>query len=47
MSGFPKKGHVYVVDDDEGRFVFVQMAAEGKDYSVRCFDSRWSFSLAL
>ena len=40
---FPKKGTVYVVDDDEAVRDSVQWLLEGKGYRVRCFDSAESF----
>ncbi|MBC7609876.1 MAG: response regulator transcription factor [Polaromonas sp.] len=43
MSLIPKKGTVYVVDDDEGVRDSLQWLLEGKDYRVRCFDSAESF----
>ena len=43
MSLTPKKGTVYVVDDDEGVRDSLQWLLEGKDYRVRCFDSAESF----
>ncbi len=43
MSLIPKKGTVYVVDDDEAVRDSVQWLLEGKDYRVRCFDSAESF----
>ena len=39
----PKKGTVYVVDDDEAVRDSLQWLLEGKDYRVRCFDSAESF----
>jgi FixJ family two-component response regulator len=39
MSLIPKKGNVYVVDDDEAVRDSLQWLLEGKDYRVRCFDS--------
>ena len=42
-SLFPKKGTVYVVDDDEAVRDSVQWLLEGKGYRVRCFDSAESF----
>jgi hypothetical protein len=38
MSLIPKKGTVYVVDDDEAVRDSLQWLLEGKDYRVRCFD---------
>lgn len=43
MSLTPKKGTVYVVDDDEAVRDSLQWLLEGKDYRVRCFDSAESF----
>jgi len=43
MSLIPKKGTVYVVDDDEAVRDSVQWLLEGKGYRVRCFDSAESF----
>ncbi len=43
MSLIPKKGTVYVIDDDEGVRDSLQWLLEGKDYRVRCFDSAESF----
>ena len=43
MSLIPKKGTVYVVDDDEAVRDSVQWLLEGKDYRVRSFDSAESF----
>ena len=43
MSLIPKKGTVYVVDDDEGVRDSLQWLLEGKDYRVRCFDSAETF----
>ena len=42
-SLLPKKGSVYVVDDDEAVRDSVQWLLEGKGYRVRCFDSAESF----
>jgi FixJ family two-component response regulator len=39
----PKKGTVYVVDDDEGVRDSLQWLLEGKDYRVRCYDSAETF----
>ncbi|MDR2853114.1 MAG: response regulator transcription factor [Burkholderiaceae bacterium] len=39
----PKKGMVYVVDDDEAVRDSLQWLLEGKDYQVRCFESAESF----
>ena len=43
MSLIPKKGTVYVVDDDEAVCDSLQWLLEGKGYRVRCFDSAQSF----
>ena len=43
MSLAPKKGTVYVVDDDEAVRDSLQWLLEGKDYRVRCFESAESF----
>jgi len=43
MNALPKKGTVYVVDDDEAVRDSLQWLLEGKDYRVRCFDSAESF----
>ena len=43
MSLNPRKGTVYVVDDDEAVRDSLQWLLEGKDYRVRCFDSAESF----
>ena len=43
MSSIPKKGTVYVVDDDEAVRDSLQWLLEGKDYRVRCFDSAENF----
>ena len=43
MSLTPKKGTVYVVDDDEAVRDSLQWLLEGKDYRVRCFDSAEAF----
>ena len=43
MSLIPKKGSIYVVDDDEAVRDSLQWLLEGKDYRVRCFDSAESF----
>jgi FixJ family two-component response regulator len=42
-SSYPKKGTVYVVDDDEAVRDSLQWMLEGKDYRVRCFESAESF----
>jgi FixJ family two-component response regulator len=42
-SLLPKKGTVYIVDDDEAVRDSVQWLLEGKSYRVRCFDSAESF----
>ena len=43
MRLIPKKGNIYVVDDDEAVRDSLQWLLEGKDYRVRCFDSAESF----
>src|SRR5258708_40363001 len=43
MSLIPKKGTVYVVDDDVAVRDSLQWLLEGKDYRVRCFDSAETF----
>ena len=43
MSLIPKKGTVYIVDDDEAVRDSLQWLLEGKDYRVRCFESAESF----
>ncbi|WP_310625874.1 response regulator [Limnohabitans sp.] len=43
MSLIPKKGTVYVVDDDEAVRDSLQWLLDGKDYRVRCFDSAETF----
>ena len=43
MSLIPKKGTVYVVDDDEAVRDSLHWLLEGKDYRVRCFDSGETF----
>ena len=43
MSLIPKRGTVYVVDDDEAVRDSLQWLLEGKDYRVKCFDSSESF----
>jgi FixJ family two-component response regulator len=43
MSLIPKKGTVYVVDDDEAVRDSLQWLLEGKDYLVRCFESAEAF----
>ena len=43
MNLIPKRGTVYVVDDDEAVRDSLQWLLEGKDYHVRCFDSAESF----
>jgi FixJ family two-component response regulator len=43
MSLIPKKGTVYVIDDDEAVRDSLQWLLEGKDYRVRCFESAESF----
>ncbi|MHB1199731.1 MAG: response regulator transcription factor [Polaromonas sp.] len=43
MSLIPKKGTVYVVDDDEAVRDSLQWLLEGKDYRVRCYDAAETF----
>ncbi|MEH3087986.1 MAG: response regulator transcription factor [Xylophilus ampelinus] len=43
MNSIPKKGMVYVVDDDEAVRDSLQWLLEGKDYRVRCFESAEAF----
>jgi FixJ family two-component response regulator len=43
MSLIPKKGNVFVVDDDEAVRDSLQWLLEGKDYRVKCYDSAESF----
>ena len=43
MSLIPKKGTVFVVDDDEPVRDSLQWLLEGNGYRVRCFDSAESF----
>src|SRR5438128_1063256 len=43
MSLIPKRGTVYVVDDDEAVRDSLQWLLEGKDYRVKCFDAAESF----
>ena len=43
MSLIPKKGTVYVVDDDEAVRDSLQWLLEGKDFRVRCFESAEAF----
>ena len=43
MSLTPKKGTVYVVDDDEAVRDSLQWLLEGKDYRVKCYDSAETF----
>jgi FixJ family two-component response regulator len=43
MSLSPKKGTIYIVDDDEAVRDSLQWLLEGQDYRVRCFDSAESF----
>jgi FixJ family two-component response regulator len=43
MSLIPKKGTVFVVDDDEAVRDSLQWLLEGKDYRVRCYDSAENF----
>jgi FixJ family two-component response regulator len=43
MSLIPKKGTIYIVDDDEAVRDSLQWLLEGKDYNVRCYDSAETF----
>jgi len=43
MSLNPKRGTIYVVDDDEAVRDSLQWLLEGSDYRVHCFDSAESF----
>ena len=43
MSASPKKGTIYIVDDDEAVRDSLQWLLEGQDYRVRCFESAESF----
>ena len=43
MSLIPKRGTVYVVDDDEAVRDSVQWLLEGQDFRVRCFESAEAF----
>ncbi len=43
MSLIPKKGTVYVVDDDEAVRDSLQWLLEGKGYRVRCYESAETF----
>jgi FixJ family two-component response regulator len=43
MSLIPKRGTVYVVDDDEAVLDSVQWLLEGQDFRVRCFESAEAF----
>jgi FixJ family two-component response regulator len=43
MSLIPKKGTVYVVDDDEAVRDSLHWLLEGKDFMVRCFESAEAF----
>jgi FixJ family two-component response regulator len=47
MSLIPKKGTVYVVDDDEAVRDSLQWLLEGKDYRVKCFESAETFLARL
>ena len=47
MTFTPKKGTVYVVDDDEAVRDSLQWLLEGKDYRVRCFESAEAFLIRL
>ena len=43
MNLIPKRGTVYVVDDDEAVRDSIQWLLEGQDYRVRCFESAEAF----
>jgi FixJ family two-component response regulator len=43
MSLIPKRGTVYVVDDDEAVRDSLQWLLEGNDYRVRCYESAEAF----
>lgn len=43
MNLLPKRGTVYVVDDDEAVRDSVQWLLEGEDFRVRCFESAETF----
>jgi FixJ family two-component response regulator len=43
ISLIPKKGTIYVVDDDEAVRDSLQWLLEGKDYRVKCYDSAETF----
>ncbi|MGB3069209.1 MAG: response regulator transcription factor [Ottowia sp.] len=43
MNLIPKRGTVYVVDDDEAVRDSVQWLLEGQDFRVRCFESAEAF----
>ncbi len=43
MSLIPKKGTIFVVDDDEAVRDSLQWLLEGKGYRVRCYDSAENF----
>ena len=43
MNTSPKKGMIYIVDDDEAVRDSLQWLLEGQDYRVRCFDSAEGF----
>jgi len=43
MSLIPKKGTIFVVDDDEAVRDSLQWLLEGKDYRARCYDSAENF----
>ncbi|MDO9159426.1 MAG: response regulator transcription factor [Burkholderiaceae bacterium] len=43
MSINPKRGNVYVVDDDEAVRDSLQWLLEGNDYRVRCYESAEAF----
>ena len=47
MSLIPKKGTVYVVDDDEGVRDSLQWLLEGKDYRAKPVESQRVSSIAL
>ncbi len=43
MSLIPKRGTVYIVDDDEAVRDSLQWLLEGQDYKVRCYESAEAF----
>ena len=43
MSLIPKRGTVYIVDDDDAVRDSVQWLLEGQDFRVRCFESAEAF----